>query len=109
MGNTLSNLFNAIILFYRTIRNKLLYKTDKRDCQEEKKEDTSIIVRNEYKFIKNQEEYEYLQQDSQIEEISNAIKDVNIEFDNDETKKKVDDNLDDLKMQILSEQEDNEN
>jgi hypothetical protein len=108
--------------------------TDSLLSTEEKKENSDIIVdvkkgstgasvtRNEYQLLKSGEEYEFLKdkQDNQlIDEISKEIKNVNIEFDshddshNNKERKGKDhdehglDNLDDLKMQILSEHEDN--
>jgi hypothetical protein len=83
--------------------------------------------RNEYQLLKSNEEYEYLKDNKQenlIEEISKEIKSVNIEFgdeehnemplENNEKNKndgthhdEIEDNIDDLKMQILSEHEDN--
>jgi hypothetical protein len=137
MGNIVSSFVGVVLVYYMKVKNKLVGSTECQQAgtpfaEEEKKENTDsvivvkkdndiVITRNEYQLIKSHEEYEYLKEnkeDNLIEEISKEIKNVNIEFDNneegienienEETKgKQGDENLDDLKMQILSEHEDN--
>jgi hypothetical protein len=133
MGNIVSAIYSMFIIYYLKARNRLLGKGyDDHHIPEEKKEDTlginssghivddTVIAvkkdnnsRNEYQLLKTHEEYEYLndeKSESQIEEISKEIKNVNIEFENGQEKEGVDqeglDNLDDLKKEILSEHED---
>jgi hypothetical protein len=128
MGNAFSTFLGGLLVYYMKAKNKLIgpNQSDQTDSllpEEEKKEDIDThidirkenIARNEYQLLKNNEEYEYLKDSKQenhfIEEISQEIKNVNIEFDPSEEEKesnKLEESMDDLKMQILSEQEDNE-
>jgi hypothetical protein len=121
MGNLCNTLTNSIISGYSCVKGKIWgSKFDNNadspsPAQKEtdtvinikKCEDKVAITRNEYQLIKN-EEYEYAKDNLLIEELSKEIKSVNIEFDEtcDKELKLEDDNIDDLKHQILSEDED---
>jgi hypothetical protein len=136
MGNIVNSLVNEVYVYYTKVKNKLIGSAENQHMDsllsnEEKKENTdsviivkkenkdkssNSIIRNEYQLLKSGEEYECLRgkQDNQlIEEMSKEIKNVNIVFENNdegesENKKEInEENLDDLKMQILSEHEDN--
>jgi hypothetical protein len=127
MGNLVNTFIGGLLIYYIKVKNKLTGSSADEHTDsllhEEKKEDDSILnlkkddtMRNEYQLLKSNEDCEFLKekQDNQlIEEMSKEIKNVNIEFDQQEIeddKKQIEtneDNLDELKMQILSEHEDN--
>jgi hypothetical protein len=134
MGNIVNVLVGGVIIYYTKVKNKLMGTTENQHTDsllpnEEKKENTNSIIlvkkekennpisRNEYQLLKNNEDYEFLKESKQenqlIEEMSKEIKNVNIDFENSDDyanqnkKEKNEDGLDDLRMQILSEHEDN--